>query len=60
MKAHIEELIRLGLSLEQATNIVRKIAEESFSAGEGNVSYDDEFGFDTWETFDFWFEKELK
>ena len=60
MKNHIEELISLGLSLEQSKSIVKKIAIESFSAGEGNVSYDDEHGYDTIEVFDDWFEKEVK
>jgi hypothetical protein len=59
MKNQVEKLISLGWSKDEALQFVYSIAEYAFEGGAENVDYGS-FGFFRIESFDTWFEKELK
>lgn len=60
MKNQVEKLISLGWSKDEALQFVKSIAYNAFEGGAGNVDYSDEYGFFSIQTFDEWFEGELK
>jgi hypothetical protein len=60
MKNHVEKLISLGWSKDEALQFVKSIAYNAFEVGAENVDYSDEGGFFRIETFDEWFKGELK
>jgi hypothetical protein len=60
MNIYIEELINRGFSPEEAKSFVKNIASEAFDLGEGNVTYDEMYGYQSSETFDDLFENEIK
>jgi hypothetical protein len=60
MKEFILELVKKGFDLDEATMLVKSIAEKAFDSGEMNIDYDEEYGFNSIETFDVWFEGEIE
>ena len=60
MKNHVEKLISLGWSKDEALQFVKSIAEYAFEGGAEDVDYTDEYGLFRIEDFAKWFEGELK